>query len=135
MSRLWGWIGLILLIVAVIISSISGAIVADPKRDNNTWHHVALYGSIMLAIIGIVLVLLGFRCPCEKAPSGYKNIIVPEIYARNILDDIKEYTQGGNKPCFARKNAGRSGGFFSGMFGGRSTGPAQPSEGNPFVQG
>ncbi len=103
MSRLWGWIGLLLLIVAVIISSISGAIIADPKRDNNTWHHVALYGSIMLAIIGIVLVLLGFRCPCEKAPNGYKNIIVPEIFAKNILDDVKSYNQGGDKPCFARK--------------------------------
>ncbi len=128
MSRLWGWIGLLLLIIAVIISSISGAIIADPQRDNNTWHHVALYGSIMLAIIGIVLVLLGFRCPCEKAPKGYKNIIVPEIFARNILDDIKEYSEGGNKPCFARKNASRMGSWF----GGKS---APVSEGNPFVQG
>ncbi len=125
MSRLWGWIGLLLLIIAVIIASVSGAIIADPKRDNNTWHHVALYGSIMLAIIGIVLVLLGFRCPCEKAPKGYKNIIVPEIYAKNILDDVKEYNQGGNKPCFARKNTSAVGGWFS-RFKSGSSQPVEP---------
>lgn len=95
-----GWVGIALLIVSVILSSIATAIIADPKRDNNTWHHVAAWGGVMLAIIGIVLIIIGGRTP--SVPKGFKQIVVSEVYAKNIMEDMKAYEKGGPLPCFAR---------------------------------
>ena len=95
-----GWVGIVLLIVSVILSSVAAAIIADPKRDNNTWHHVAAWGGVMLAVIGIVMIIVGGRCP--SPPKGYKQIVVSEVYAKNIMEDMKAYEKGGPLPCFAR---------------------------------
>jgi hypothetical protein len=91
-----GWVGIVLLIVSVICSAIAMGIIIDPKRDNNTLHHVAFYAGLMLSIIGIVLIIVGGRTP--SAPRGFKQIVVSEVYAKNIMEDINS----GRTPCFAR---------------------------------
>ena len=95
-----GWVGIALLVLSIILSSISMAIIVDPKRDNNTWHHVAFYGGIMLAAIALVLIIIGGRTP--SVPKGFKQIVVSEVYAKNIMEDMKAYEKGGPLPCFAR---------------------------------
>ena len=95
-----GWVGIALLIVSVILSSIATAIIADPKRDNNTWHHVAAWGGVMLAAIALVLIIIGGRTP--SVPKGYTQIVVSDLYAKNIMEDMKAYEKGGPLPCFAR---------------------------------
>lgn len=104
-----GWVGIVLLIVSVICSGIAMGIIIDPKRDNNTLHHVAFYAGLMLSIIGIVLILIGGRNP--SAPKGYKQIVVSNVYAKNIMDDMKSYEKGGPVPCFARAPSSMYGRF------------------------
>ena len=116
-----GAIGIILLIVSVILSAIAGFIIVDPKRDNNTWHHVAAWAGVMLGVIGIVLIIIGGRCP--SPPKGYKQIIVSEVYAKNIMEDMKAYEKGGPLPCFARAPTSTYSRFKKALgFGGASSG-------------
>jgi hypothetical protein len=130
MSVLWGWIGIILIIVATIVSSVSGAIIVDPKRDNNTWHHVAAWAGLIFAVIGIFLVIFGFRSGCPKAPKGFMTLILPETYGRNIKEYISNYEKGGEVPCFAKPPTSLVS-RFKGYFSSSKPNPGPSSE-NPF---
>ena len=113
--RVIGWIGLVILVIAIIAITFGASVKLDPDKKENPWHWIGIIGGLILAVLAVIMIIKGSAC--DKVPKGYTKVIVPSQFAQNIQYDINQYFKGGEKPCFARggTTAGKPG-FFGRMF-------------------
>jgi hypothetical protein len=83
-----GWFGIVLIVIGIVFLSFGSLVTADPKRKENTWHYISIIGGLLLAIIGIIMTVIGFRGEHKK---GYKTLLIPDSMVKDVQKSLKKF--------------------------------------------